>query len=423
MTLLLTILFLILSAVFSGMEIAFVSSNKLRIELNKETGKLANRIIAAYNEDGPTFITALLIGNNIALILFSAFMSILIDADTLRIDPNNQFILLLVAQTALTTIVVLIFGEFFPKALFRISPYRSLLLFAVPFKFLVYWFLKPIAYVFSWLSTSLIKLLLPNSFNEDQIGFSSVDLEYYIKELAAGQIAENEEDDINSDIFEKALYLKETKVKECMVPRTELHGLDKESTIEELRLSFIETKLSRLLIFEENIDNVIGYVHHIDILKKPKSIAEVIYPIMVVPETMNARDLLTLFTKENRNMAHVVDEYGGTAGLVTLEDLIEEIFGEIQDEHDEDEFIEKQIDDNAYVFSGRLEIDLINEKYKLDIPLGDYETLAGYVVVRHEAIPAVNETIILDNFEILVLDASDNRIETLQIKKLAKKDD
>ncbi|MCB9257464.1 MAG: HlyC/CorC family transporter [Chitinophagales bacterium] len=423
MTLLLTILFLILSAVFSGMEIAFVSSNKLRIELNKETGKLANRIIAAYNEDGPTFITALLIGNNIALILFSAFMSILIDADTLRIDPNNQFILLLVAQTALTTIVVLIFGEFFPKALFRISPYRSLLLFAVPFKFLVYWFLKPIAYVFSWLSTSLIKLLLPNSFNEDQIGFSSVDLEYYIKELAAGQIAENEEDDINSDIFEKALYLKETKVKECMVPRTELHGLDKESTIEELRLSFIETKLSRLLIFEENIDNVIGYVHHIDILKKPKSIAEVIYPIMVVPETMNARDLLTLFTKENKNMAHVVDEYGGTAGLVTLEDLIEEIFGEIQDEHDEDEFIEKQIDDNAYVFSGRLEIDLINEKYKLDIPLGDYETLAGYVVVRHEAIPAVNETIILDNFEILVLDASDNRIETLQIKKLAKKDD
>lgn len=422
MTLVLTILFLILSAIFSGMEIAFVSSNKLRIELNKETGRLANRIIAAYNEDGPTFITALLIGNNIALILFSAFMSILIDAETLGIDPNSQFILLLIAQTALTTVVVLMFGEFFPKALFRISPYKSLLLFAVPFKFLVYWFLKPIAYIFSWLSTSLIKLLLPNSYNEDQIGFSSIDLEYYIKELAAGQIADNEEDEINSDIFEKALYLKETKVKECMVPRTELHGLDKASTIEELRLSFIETKLSRLLIFEENIDNVIGYVHHIDILKKPKSIADIIYPIMVVPETMNARDLLTLFTRENRNMAHVVDEYGGTAGLVTLEDLIEEIFGEIQDEHDEDEFIEKQIDDNTYVFSGRLEIDLINEKYKLDIPLGDYETLAGYVVVRHEDIPAVNETIILDNFEILVLDASDNRIETLQIKKLARKD-
>ncbi|MCD8528813.1 MAG: hemolysin family protein [Chitinophagales bacterium] len=415
----LTIVFLILSAIFSGMEIAFVSSNKLRIELNKETGKLANKYIAQYNEESPIFITALLIGNNIALIFFSMFMSEIFNEQLLHI--RDQFVLLLV-QTLITTIVVLFFGEFFPKAIFRISPYKSLLVFAVPFKFLFYWFLKPFAIVFSWLSTKLMKTFMPNDFDED-IGFTSVDLEYYIKEVTAGQQAQNDEDDINSDIFEKALYLKETKVKECMIPRTELHGIDKNASIEELRNMFIETKLSRLLIFEESIDNVLGYVHHIDLLKKPDSILKIMYPIIVVPENMNARDLLTLFTRENKNMAHVVDEYGGTAGLVTLEDLIEEIFGEIQDEHDDDAFIEKEIDPHTFVFSGRLEVDYLNEKYHLGIPEGDYETLAGYVVVRYEDIPETNEKIYLDNFEILVVEATDNRIETLQIKKLEKHDD
>lgn len=420
MALFLTIVFLILSAIFSGMEIAFVSSNKLRIELNKETGKLANRVIGEFKEQANIFITALLIGNNIALILFSSFISQLLDGDTLHIF--HPFWLLIV-QTLLTTIIVLIFGEFFPKALFRISPYQSLLLFALPFKYLVYWFLKPVAFVFSWLSTALIKFLMPNRFNEDQEGFSSVDLEYYIKELAAGQQGINEDDEINSDIFEKALYLKETKVKECMIPRTELHGIDINSSLDELREKFIETKLSRLLVYEDNIDNVVGYVHHIDILKQLKSLKEFIYPILVVPENMNARDLLTQFTKEHKSMAHVVDEYGGTSGLVTLEDLIEEIFGEIQDEHDNDEFIEKQLDTHEFIFSGRLEIDYINEKYHLDIPEGDYETLGGYVVVGNEDIPNEKETIFLDNFEILILNASNNRIETLQIKKLPKHDD
>lgn len=420
MTIFLTILFLILSAIFSGMEIAFISSNKLRIELNKETGKLANQVIAKYNEEAPTFITALLIGNNIALILFSTFVSQLLNAETLGI--SHQF-WLLIAQTLLTTLVVLIFGEFFPKALFRISPYKSLLLFALPFKFLVYWFLKPIAFIFSWLSTALIKLLMPNKYNEDQEGFSSVDLEYYIKELAAGQQSDNDDDEINSDMFEKALYLKETKVRECMIPRTELLGVDISCSIKELQEKFIETKLSRLLVYEENIDNIIGYVHHIDIIKQQTNLRDFMYPILVVPENMNARDLLTQFTKENRIMAHVVDEYGGTAGLVTLEDLIEEIFGEIQDEHDNDDLIEKKLQDNEYVFSGRMEIDYINEKYDLNIPEGDYETLGGYVVVKNEDIPEKNETIVIDNFEILVVEASDNRIETIQIKKLPKHDD
>jgi len=420
MILFLTIFFLILSAIFSGMEIAFISSNKLRIELNKETGKLANRVIAEFKEDAPIFITALLIGNNIALILFSTFISQLLDEGALHI--SHQF-WLLIAQTLLTTIIVLIFGEFFPKALFRISPYQSLLLFALPFKYLVYWFLKPIAFVFSWLSTALIKFLMPDRFNDDKEGFSSVDLEYYIKELAAGQQGINEDDEINSDIFERALYLKETKVKECMIPRTELQGIDANCTLAELKEKFIETKLSRLLVFEDNIDNVIGYVHHIDILKQLKTLKEFIYPIIVIPENMNARDLLTQFTKEHKSMAHVVDEYGGTSGLVTLEDLIEEIFGEIQDEHDHDAFVEKKLDGHEYIFSGRLEIDYINEKYNLEIPQGDYETLGGYIVLRNEDIPNEQETVYIDNFEILILNASNSRIETVQIKKLAKHDD
>ena len=263
---------------------------------------------------------------------------------------------------------------------------------------------------------------MPNNYNEDQERFTSVDLEYYIKELAAGQPS-SDEDEINSDIFEKALYLKETKVRECMVPRTELYGIDQHSSIEELRKMFVETKLSRLLIFDENIDNVIGYIHHIDILRKPASLSEIIYPIMVIPETMNARDLLSQFTNENKNMAYVVDEHGGTAGLVTLEDVIEEIFGEIQDEHDKDEYIDNVLENNEYLFSGRLEIDFINEKYHLGIPEGEYETLAGYVFLRNENIPEENDVLYIDNFEITIISATDNRIETLQLKKLPKHDD
>lgn len=421
MTISLSIIFLALSAIFSGMEIAFVSSNKLRIELNKETGKLASKVIAEFNEQAPIFITALLIGNNIALILFSSFASQLLNEEALGV--HHQFWLLIV-QTILTTLIVLIFGEFFPKALFRISPYRALSVFAVPFKYSIYWFpLKQIASIFSWLSTQMIKMLMPDKYNEDQEGFTSVDLEYYIKEIAAGQQGVDEDDEINSDIFEKALYLKDTKVRECMIPRTELHGVEKNYSFEELKEKFIETRLSRLLVYEENFDNVIGYIHHIDIIKQQKTLMEIVYPILVVPENMNARDLLTQFTKEHKSMAHVVDEYGGTAGLVTLEDLIEEIFGEIQDEHDEDDFVEKQLSPNEFIFSGRLEVDYINDKYHLELPEGDYETIAGFIVLNLEDIPEVNETVYIENFEILIMEASENRIETIQLTKHPKHDD
>lgn len=414
----LLLVFLGMSAIFSGMEIAYISSNKLRIELNREKGTLSQRIIAEFNEDASHFITALLIGNNVALVGFSGYMSILLSQHFGISEDGGWYMLLL--QTIITTVIVLIFGEFFPKVLFRISPYNVLLALAIPIKYLVYKPLKPITYLFSILSRWMIKKLMPEKYDESKDEFTVVDLEHYIKDIAAGQVQNNEEDDLNSEIFEKALYLKEVKVRECMIPRTEIQAIDINASIAELKEKFIDTKLSRLLVYENSIDNIKGYVHHIDLIISEGSIQNLLYPMPVVPGTMSARDLLTLFTKQNKNIAFVVDEFGGTAGIVTMEDLMEEIFGEIQDEHDDDEYIEKQVGPHEFIFSGRLEIDYINEKYKLNIPIGEYETLSGYVVVNHENIPEENETIEIGEYEFVIVSAEDNRIETIRLKKLPR---
>lgn len=407
--------FLTISGIFSGMEIAFVSSNKLRIELNRESGSLAQRIVGEFNEDTSHFITTLLIGNNIALIGFSSYMGVMLEQQ-FGLGGDATAITLL-WQTLITTVIVLIFGEFFPKAIFRIAPYSFLMAFAIPIKYLIYKPLRPLTYIFSKGAKWMIKKLMPENFDDSKEEFSAVDLEHYIKDIAAGQVSNNEEDDLNSEIFEKALYLKEVKVRECMVPRTEIEGLDIKSTRNELKEKFIESQLSRIIIYDGTIDNIKGYVHHLDIVTKTDEIPKILYPLLVVPVTMSARDLLSLFTEKNKSIAYVVDEYGGTAGIVTMEDLMEEIFGEIQDEHDNDEYIEKEISSNEFIFSGRLEIDYINEKYDLDIPIGEYETLSGFVVVNHENIPEEKETIHIGEFEIHIISAEDNRIETIKITK------
>ena len=408
------IFFLGLSALFSGIEIAFVSSNKLRIELNKDSNSLSSRILAKFNADPSKFITSLLIGNNIALILFSIFMARQLTADIFNTTEDS--FLLLFYQTIITTVVVLIFGEFFPKAIFRIAPHTFLQTFAIPLNYLIFLPLKPFASLFSGLSKFLIKKFQKEEFDEEKEVFTSIDLEFYIKEIAAGQASFEDDDEINTEIFEKALYLKDIKVRECMVPRTEIQAIDINATVEDLKNKFIETKHSRILIYEENIDNMMGYAHHIDIIKNPSSIRDIIFDLPVVPGTMSARNLMNIFTKQNKSIAYVVDEFGGTAGIVTLEDLLEEIFGEIQDEHDDDEFIEKKLDNDEYIFSGRLEIDYLNEKYNLELPEGDYETLAGFIISNHEDIPDEKETIFIDNFEITVISAEDNRIETIKLK-------
>lgn len=408
----LILLTLALSAFFSGLEIAFVSSSKLRIELDREKGSLTGRILSGFQQNAPRFITTLLIGNNIALVIFGALIAMLLEKHWLHLDGDSFGGLMI--ETLVATVVVLIFGEFFPKAFFRLAPFQILSFFALPLKAL-HTILTPLSMLFTRLSHGLIRVIMGERYQRDLEEFSVIDLEHYIKELSSGGDDDTVDEELNADFFEKALYLKDIKVRECMVPRTEVEAIDVTDSIDELRELFLETKHSRILIYRDTIDEVLGYTHHFELFKQPASIRDILIDIPTVPESMTARDLLTKLTKEHKSLAWVVDEYGGTAGLVTLEDLIEEIFGEIRDEHDDEAFIEKQLDDNTFVFSGRLEVDHINETYELGIPEGEYETLSGFIVVTHEDIPDEGETVHFDRFDIKILSAEDNRIGTVQV--------
>jgi len=409
---------LLLIAFFSGIEIAFVSANKLRIELLKEKGKSAATIMAGFNRQPAKFISTLLIGLNICVVAFGS-----ISADILRPERYGfqaiGEIPLLVIQTVVTTFVILVFGELIPKILFRVNSDSTLLFFAYPVK-VVYIFLKPLTNMFHWASRGIIKMVFGSSYVEGLTEFTEEDLEYLVKETAAGEVKDNESDtdELNSEMFERALYLKEVKVRSCMVPRLEVVAVAADEGIEGVRKTIIESKHSRIFVYDESIDKIIGYVHHFDLLKKPETIQEILWQPVIVPESMNARDLLATFTKEKKNIAWVIDEYGGTAGIVTLEDVMEEIFGEIEDEHDDEGLAEKKIDANTYIFSARLEIDYLNEAYNFEIPEGEYETLGGYIVQANEDIPEQGDEIELDNFKVKILKASDKKIELVEFVKL-----
>lgn len=406
---------LLLIAFFSGIEIAFVSANKLRVELLKEKGKSNASIVSNFNQNPARFISTMLIGLNISLVLFSSIMEGVLTPENFSFLPAHKGYLLMI-ETVVTTFIVLIFGELIPKMLFRINADRMLLLFAYPTQ-LIYFLLTPLTLIFHKLSQKVLKFFVGSDYHEGRQEFTEEDLEYLIKESAASEDKEEDEtDNLNSELFEKALYLKEVKVKSCLVPRLEIEGIEADETIEELRKMILETKHSRILVYEENIDKIIGYVHHFDLLKQPKSIRSIIRAVEVIPASMNAQDLLVQFIKERKNIAWVVDEYGGTAGIITLEDIMEEIFGEIEDEHDVEELIEKKISDTEFIFAARLEVDYLNEEYNLDIPEGEYETLSGFIVMNNEDIPDQGETITIDRFEIKILKASDKRIELVNVK-------
>ena len=413
------VLALVFIAFFSGIEIAFVSANKLRVELLKEKTGSA-RIISFFNQNPSRFISAMLIGLNIALVIFGSMMSKLLSPDRFSWLPHGELGLLM-ARTLATTALVLVLGELVPKLLFRINADRMLLLLAYPIRFL-YLLLSPVANIFHTISRSVIKYIAGRDYVEGKQRFTEEDLEYLIKESAASEEKEDHEtDNLNSEIFERALYLKEIRVKNCMVPRPEIEAIEADESVEELRKKFLESKHSRILVYDDSIDKVIGYVHHFDLLKKPISIRQYMRPVEVVPASMNAQELMVQLVKERKNMAWVVDEYGGTAGIITLEDLMEEIFGEIEDEHDVEDMTEKKLSDKEYIFSGRLEVDHLNEEYGLDIPEGEYETLSGYIVTQNEDIPEQGDTIMLDQFEIKILKATDKRIMLVQIRILDQK--
>ena len=407
---------LLLIAFFSGIEIAFISANKLRIELLKEKGSTSAKIVSEFNNNPSKFISTMLIGLNISLVLFGSITSNYFTNEHFSFLPVGE-ISLLIVQTIFTTFIILIFGELIPKILFRVNSDQTLLLFSYPAKYLFYVPLRPLANLFHALSRWIIKKIIGAELVESKQAFTKEDLEYLVKETAVNdEDGHDEADHLNSEIFEKALYLKDVKVRNCMVPRPEIQSVEIGEGLDELRRKFIETKLSRIIVYDESIDHVLGYVHHFDLLKNPANLKQAICPLLVIPESMTARDLLLQFIRDKKNIAWIVDEYGGTAGIITLEDLMEEIFGEIEDEHDEEDSTEKKISEKEFVFSGRLEIDYLNNEYQLEIPEGEYTTLSGYIISGFEDIPEPGTVIDLNHFHIKVLRASDKRIELVNLK-------
>lgn len=414
-TILYIVICLILIGFFSGIEIAFVSSSKLNIELKRKQGTYAGKVLSKFMENPATFLGTSLVGINICLVIYGLLMT---DATHILFNnigfPENEFLRLFI-DTIIATIIVLVLAEFIPKAIFRSKPEQTLSFFTLPIQFF-YFLLYPIAKLFVQISEFILKYLFNVRIAEEKTIYTRVDLEQFVKQLRTGQDSDSQE--INTELFENALYLSQVRIRECLVPRNEIEAVEVNTPIEEVKQLFIESKLSKILVYEGNIDNVLGYMHHLDFLKRPTAIKSIMHQIPAVPEAMNAVELLNQFTKERKSIAWVIDEFGGTAGIVTMEDILEEIFGEIQDEYDEEEYVEKQLSNNEYIFSGRLEVEYINEKYNLDIPIEDAETLSGFIIENHESIPTQKERIIIGNYEFNILLVSDTRIETVKVKEL-----
>lgn len=411
--LLITILF---SAFFSGMEIAFVSANKLRLELDKQASPFNSGLLKMVTRKSGNYIATMLVGNNIALVIYGIAFAKLLEP-VLNFYFSSATIVMLI-QTVVSTIIILFFAEFLPKTLFRLFPNSLLKLFAFPVAFF-YVIFYPVTRFVMMLIHFLLKRFLKdrNLPDAESRVFTRIDLDNFVKEASPSQVRENMEMEKEVKLFRNALDFSKVKLREIMVPRNEIVMLDVNTDIETLRQKFVDTGYSRILIYEQNIDNIIGYVHSSAIFQKAKSIRPFLRNVLIVPETMAANKLLSRFIRDHRSIALVVDEFGGTSGLVTSEDILEEIFGEIEDEHDTAAFIEKKINENEYVFSGRFDIDLINEKYQLNIPESeDYETLAGFILYHHESIPKVNMVIRVGSFSLKILKATYTKIELVYLK-------
>lgn len=405
---------LVMIGFFAGYEIAFVSANRLSIELKKKQGKKSGLILGNFMESPAKFIGSCLIGLNIFLVIYGLLFDELLKSIAWKpIHISNGFLQLIV-DTFISTIVVLVLGEFIPKAVFK-AKNDSLVSFFAPVAQFFYTLFEPVANLFVNMSQWILKYIFNLRISNKNEAFNKVDLEHFFQ-----QTKEQDEDnpELNTELFENALSLPMVKIRQCLVPRTEIEGVDITSTIEELKAHFINTQLSKLVVYDENIDNVLGYVHQLDLFQKPDSIKSIMHPMMAVPESMSATDLINKFTKERRSIAWVVDEFGGTAGIVTMEDVLEEIFGEIHDEYDVAEFEEKQLTEDEFMFSGRLELDYLNEKYKMDFAVADSETLSGYIINEHETIPKLKETIIIGHYRFDIVAVSDTRIEMVKMKIL-----
>lgn len=408
---------LLLIGFFAGIEIAFISANRLSIELKKKQGKSSGIILSRFMEEPAKFLGSCLVGVNFFLVIYGLLVNELLKT-TLWSVPlfdtiKNDYVRLGI-NTIILTLVVLVLSEFIPKAIFRAKSDVLLSFFAPAINFF-YKIFYPVASIFVSIAQNILKYLFNVRIRGKDEPFSKVDLEHFYQ-----QTKEQDEDnqELNTELFENALSLPMVKIRQCLVPRTEIEAIDTNTSIEEVKKLFIETKLSKIVVYDENIDNIQGYIHQLDLFKKPQDVRAILLPIPAVPESMSATDLITKFSKERKSIAWVVDEFGGTAGIVTMEDVLEEIFGEIKDEYDTEEFVEKQISENEYIFSGRSELDYLNEQYNFEFPENESETLSGYIINQHETIPKLKERIIIDSYEFDILNVSDTRIEMVKMKVL-----
>jgi putative hemolysin len=415
-TLLYIVLALLFSALFSGLEIAFISSNKFQIELQNKQGLFTGKVLSSFVKKPGQFLGTTLIGNTLALVLYGIFMANYLEPFLKNILPvglDNQGALLVV-QTLISTLLVLIVAEFIPKSIFMLNPNNLLNLFVLP-AMIIYYVMFPVVWVIVGLSRFFIVNILGLEYSEDKPVFRVTDLNSFIQN-SLHQGNDDNRYDLDAKIFDNAVEFKSIRVRECMVPRTDILAMDIEDDIQELKELFAESGHSKIIIFRDNIDDVIGYCHHLELFKKPKKIADILTPIIIVPESALANELLVQFIKERKSLALVVDEFGGTSGIVSMEDIIEEIFGEIQDEYDNEDLIEQKISDNEYLMSARHEIDYLNDKYGWNLPYGDFETLSGLILSLAENIPNKGESINFEKFTFTVVSKQSHRIDTLKIK-------
>jgi CBS domain containing-hemolysin-like protein len=405
---------ILMMGLFAGMEMAFFSVNKLVVEIKRKQGKAGATLLSRFVEAPVYFVGTTLIGYTLFLVFFVLLFNKVTQPLWNLIGLHQYEALRLVLDIAIATFIVMIFADFIPRAIFRS---RSNIL-LTPFIWVINFFyqiLQPIAAAFIGLSNWILRYVFNVKVNNEIDAFSRTDADTLFQQ---GSEEETESQDMSTELFENASKLPKIKIRQCLVPRKEIIGIDSRASVDEVSKKLVDTKLSKLIVYESNVDNIIGYVHQLDLFKRPESIQAVLLPIPAVPESMSATDLINKFTRERKSIAWVVDEFGGTAGIVTMEDVLEEIFGEIHDEYDSEEFVEKHIAENEYIFSGRMELDYLTQRYGLQFTGTDSETLSGYIINHHETIPQQKERIIIEDYEFDVLSVSDTRIEMVKLKIL-----
>lgn len=409
------VLSVILSAFFSGMEIAYVSSNKIHIEIEKKQDGFLATILSRLTKKPSKFIATMLVGNNIALVVYGFYMGELLMGLIDGYYPDMAASVNLLLQTIISTFVILVTAEFLPKVFFQIYANTLLKVFALPayFFYVLFWFISSFVI---WISDFVLKKFLKTDGDEVQLAFTKTELGDYITEQME-TVEEHDEIDSEIQIFQNALDFSDVKSREVMIPRTEIIAIEKSRPLEEVSQLFIDTGLSKVLVYNNTIDDIIGYIHSFELFKKPKSIRSILLPVVFVPETMYVKDVLNLLTKKHKSVAVVIDEYGGTSGIITVEDIVEELFGEIEDEHDSVDLIEDKLAENHYRFSARMEVDYINETYKLNLPESEYyETLGGMIVDHTEEIPQQGDVVNIDTVTVNIIETSNTKIEIVELK-------